>query len=241
MSCRMLSASGSLLLGLTTIQVPNEVRPVTDPSQATHQIDHVIVAISDLEVGIARFEELTGVRPVRGGKHPAAGTQNALVALGPQQYLEILAPQNDVDLPEAQDWLLELNELKPAGFAASTSDIANTMELLERQGYVTADPIPGSRDKPDGTTLKWSTLIISEPTIAGAPFFIEWEASSAHPATTSPGGCSLVSLAITTNTSEALENLVSLLKLDVMIEESEAEVEDYTLVLQCPNGRVVLD
>lgn len=40
------------------------------------------------------------MRPVYGGRHPGAGTQNALLSLGPRSYMEILAPHTDVELPE---------------------------------------------------------------------------------------------------------------------------------------------
>ena len=56
-------------------------------------LDHFVVAIDDLDRGIEAFESLTGVRPVFGGEHPALGTHNALVSLGGEQYLEILAPR----------------------------------------------------------------------------------------------------------------------------------------------------
>ena len=240
MSYPILSATGIAVIGLTVLAV-GKTGPEQDHAQATSQIDHVIVAISDLETGVQLFEELSGVRPVFGGKHPGAGTQNALVSLGPRVYLEILAPQSEAELPPDRVGLLQMAELTPMGWAASSADMASTVALLQGERYVTTDAAPGSRAKPDGTMLGWSTMGISEPAIVGAPFFIQWDASSAHPATTSPQGCRLESFSVTTNTAAALRDLVGLLQLNVLVEESSVPAEQYQLVLKCPKGRVTLE
>ncbi|MCA3302339.1 MAG: VOC family protein, partial [Roseomonas sp.] len=56
------------------------------------EIDHLVIGAATLEAGAAYLERHLGTRPVPGGPHPGAGTHNMLLGLGPDQYIEIIAP-----------------------------------------------------------------------------------------------------------------------------------------------------
>lgn len=211
-----------------------------DPSarMPSTQIDHVILAAGDLETGVARFEELTGVRPVPGGEHPGRGTRNALVALGPRTYLELLAPQDGVEeVPDAPG-LLELEALTGWGWAAATTDLASVLARLQAGGYSVSDPAPGSRATPDGGLLEWRTGGAEELMTLGAPFLIEWAEDSPHPATTSPPGCTLLSLKIHTPDGERLGGFLGLLGMPAEAEAIQGSEVEYEIVLSCPAGEV---
>lgn len=223
-----------LLLSLVTGAAFAENPAVQDRAASMVRIDHIIIAISNIDDGTRQVEALTGIRPVLGGSHPGRGTQNALIALGPRQYLEILAPQAGAEVPER----LDVSHLTPIGWASSTTDIAGTMAWLRRNGYETSTAAAGSRALPDGTLLRWTTMGITDPGIAGAPFFIQWDVSSAHPATTSPGGCELHSLTITSPEGEALARLVNVLGLDVIVDGDPGSELAFEVELTCPNGTV---
>jgi catechol 2,3-dioxygenase-like lactoylglutathione lyase family enzyme len=62
------------------------------------EIDHIVLGARTLEEGAAFIERTFGVRCQPGGRHDGAGTHNLLLGLGPDAYLEVIAP--DPSQPE---------------------------------------------------------------------------------------------------------------------------------------------
>ncbi len=62
------------------------------------EIDHIVIGARTLEEGAAWIEAHLGVKPQPGGRHEGAGTHNMLLGMGPDCYLEIIAP--DPSQPE---------------------------------------------------------------------------------------------------------------------------------------------
>src|SRR5215470_3117042 len=121
-------------------------------------LDHILIGSPDLEKGIAFVEERTGVRAAFGGVHPGAGTRNALLSLGSNRYLEIIAPDPQQPATEDKRNLRSLDEPVIVGWAQHPGDIEAFAKRLKGEGVEVIGPQPGSRKRPDGRVLNWKTL-----------------------------------------------------------------------------------
>ena len=199
-------------------------------------IDHVILGIDDLQKGIAELERRTGVRAAFGGVHPGRGTQNALISLGGNHYLEILAPNPEEQSEGRAEELRGLTHLTPVGWAVHTGDIAALQQTLQSHGAQTGEIRPGARNRPDGTHLAWKTLDYTSPSSPLLPFFIEWDPASAHPSTTSPPGCTLAAFSLQAPASATLRD--ALQAAGVGVEVREGKEPAIRISLACPKGNV---
>jgi hypothetical protein len=198
-------------------------------------IDHIILAVPNLTRGMDAFTRLTGVVPKRGGQHPGRGTENALVSLGWDDYLELLAPvtaaSDSSSLAGPDSTMLQL-----AGWAIHTRALDHLIGRLRAAGYSVSDPTPGSRRTPDGLLLQWRTAAVSEPRLANAPFFIEWGPGTPHPSGTSPSGCRLVGVEFVQPDSTHLSAFFQAVGYRPTLRTGRGP--GMRVVLDCPRGRV---
>jgi hypothetical protein len=180
-------------------------------------LDHILLGANDLDRGIAFVGEATGVRAAFGGVHPGAGTRNALLSLGQNRYLEIIAP--DPQQPASADPrdLRKLEQPVLVGWAAHPGDIEAFAKRLKGEGVPVVGPKPGFRQRPDGRVLNWKTLALKDDAGGLLPFFIEWGANSIHPSVDSPQGCHLALFEAATPDTRELAQRVDQLHLDLPI------------------------
>lgn len=175
---------------------------------AAAHVDHIMLGVRDLEEGIAEFQRLTSVTPRRGGRHPGRGTENALVSLGDNTYLEIIAPQREgTDDESFLADLRALPHLTPVGWAVGVNDVAAMRSRLARAGMKPSDPAEGSRRTPTGEVLRWVTFGVEGSD--ASPFFIRWDPSTVHPSRSAPGGCALRTLALADPEAAAITHLLA--------------------------------
>jgi hypothetical protein len=92
------------------------------------QIDHVLIAASDLDAAAARLESEHGLRATGGGRHVGIGTENRIVPLG-RGYLELIAvrdPEEAAASPLGAALAARIEEVGDGlmGWAVTVPDVA---------------------------------------------------------------------------------------------------------------------
>jgi len=161
-------------------------------------LDHLVVAAQTLSAGCAFIEAQLGVAAQRGGQHVAMGTHNALVGLGPGQYIEVIAIDPEAERPARPRWY-DLDEPRMRAalvegprlihWAARTDDI----DAVKARSRIDLGPVtPMARGD-----LHWRLTIPDDGHLPGAgliPTLIQWPAGT-HPSDRlADGGIRLVTL-----------------------------------------------
>jgi catechol 2,3-dioxygenase-like lactoylglutathione lyase family enzyme len=134
-------------------------------------IDHIVIAVSDLETATKNYRDL-GFAVVPGGKHPT-GTHNSLIAFADGAYIELLGVYDPT--AEALRW----TKLEEGGglidFCMQTTDLRTDSALFRGTGINMSDPAPYSRVRPDGFKLHWMLSTCLDHNRGVIPFLIEDE------------------------------------------------------------------
>ena len=227
------SGIGALLTGANA-------RAQARPAAAA--VDHLLLGAADLDEGVNWFESLTGVRAVAGGSHPGGGTRNALASLGGRRYLEIIAPDPEQATYQFHLDVRALAEPRVITWAADTQDIEALARRAAEVGHKLFGPASGSRERPDGVTLRWRTAGVltrlGTGPIEPLPFFIAWAPESRHPSSDAPGGCALERLTFQHSDPSRLQDALGALGIDaVVIRGPEPRL---VATLKTPRGTVEL-
>jgi hypothetical protein len=203
-------------------------------------VDHLVYATPQLAEGIKQLEDQLGVRAAPGGQHPGLGTRNALIALGPSAYIEIIGPDPEQPRP-AGPLRFGIDDLKAprlVGWVAKGIDLEQLVSRARRGGVALGDVIPGSRKRPDGVVLSWRytdpSAVVADRLV---PYFIDW-GESPHPAATAPAGVTLVALRAEHPDAARVRNMLVQLGLDLPIQAGPRPALIATL--DGPRGRVQL-
>lgn len=119
------------------------------------KLDHIVIAVHDLERTIADYGAL-GFHVLRGGDHPGRATHNALVVFADGSYLELIAWREPS--PTERWWqLLQKHGEGIVDFALLPRDAATTVADAKARGLALEGPLDGGRVRPDGERLRWQT------------------------------------------------------------------------------------
>jgi catechol 2,3-dioxygenase-like lactoylglutathione lyase family enzyme len=123
-------------------------------------LDHVIVAVRDLEAATATYTALLGRAPSWRGAHPGMGTANTLFRLA-NTYLELLAPVEDGPTAAMLRARLDADGEGLIGLAFGSDDADETVRAFRARCLSPTDPIPGTgRDTRTGAERAWKNVIL---------------------------------------------------------------------------------
>jgi Glyoxalase-like domain len=189
-------------------------------------LDHVILGCDDVDHGITFVQERVGIRPAVGGVHPDRGTANALLSLGEGHYLEIMAP--DPNAKSVQPWAAQqlaalkvLTQPRLVTWAVHHNDLDALAKKFRDSGIEIRGPYPGSRTRPDGRTLKWTSFSLVDDHHGLLPFFIQWSADSVHPSSDAPGGCHIKRFAAAGSDPAELLKAFQRIEIEIPVERSD--------------------
>lgn len=205
-------------------------------------VDHLVYATPDLNRAIDQIESLLGVRPAIGGRHVGRGTHNALVALGEDVYLEIIAPDPEQpDPPAPRAFGLDNvggGDARLVTWAAKSDDVESVRAVAETSGIFLGGIQEGSRQRPDGVTLSWRYTNPATVVADGlVPFFIDW-GKSLNPAASAPRGARLV--ALRAEHPDAASVVRQLRRLGIELPVTPGRQHALIATIDSPRGRVEL-
>jgi hypothetical protein len=137
------------------------------------RFDHVVIGVRDFDRAARRLWDDHGLASVAGGRHPAWGTGNRIVPLGPS-YLELFGVVDpdraaESDVGRALLGLLG-DEDRAVAWVVAPADLDATAARLG------LEVSSGARERPEGDVLRWRSAgfqkALEDPS---RPFFIAWD------------------------------------------------------------------
>jgi hypothetical protein len=150
-------------------------------------LDHLVIAARTLGEGAAYVRERLGVECAPGGKHPAMGTHNMLLSLGPEAYLEVIAVDPEAAAPARPRWF-ELDTPAMKARLASGPALVHWAERttdLEREAA--AYPVRLAIESFSRGPYRWRMALTADgsfPGGGGLPTLIQWDGP--HPCAALP-------------------------------------------------------
>ena len=185
------------------------------------EFDHLVVGCADLDQGAAWIRARLGADVVPGGRHPAMGTHNRLLRLGPRAYLEVIAVEPGVPPPPRPRWFdldtaAVQRRIERSPFVATWVVRTDDVTAAAREVPAVGDVLPFTRSQ-----YRWQLTVPSDGALQFdglLPSVIQWE-GALHPADSLPdSGCELLGLSLTHPRSEELRKLLAQLGVEGPIE-----------------------
>ncbi|QUR66764.1 VOC family protein [Mycobacterium spongiae] len=130
-------------------------------------LDHVILAVRDLEDATRHYATLLSRSPSWRGDHPGWGTANVLFRLN-NTYIELITPYGDGPLGRTVATQLDRRGEGPMGLAFATSDLDTAHAQLAANGLEPSPVAPGlGRDTDTGQVRRWRSVLLPDTRTRG--------------------------------------------------------------------------
>lgn len=203
---------------------------------ALGKIDHLVVSSASLSEGIAFIEDLLAVPMTEGGDHPVMGTHNALLSLGPDCYLEVIAINPNAPAPDRPRWFDLDYFTGPARLTNWAVRVPDLPQALARSPDGTGEVVALSRGD-----YRWDMAIPTDgrlPFSGCSPGLLSWKGADPAPALPDHG-LRLAALDITHPEAEALTVALTPLVSDKRLSVHKGAA-DLVAWIDTPNGLVEL-
>ena len=122
-------------------------------------VDHIIIAVKDLDQAINDYEKVLGIAPCWKGKHTELGTKNALFNFE-NTYLELLSPCDAGPGTEFINSLLAEKGDHLAGIVLGTQNIEHAKESLKKSGHEVGVTLGEAVNEADGQIRRWKNIFL---------------------------------------------------------------------------------
>ena len=135
-------------------------------------LDHLIIAVKDLDQAEKNYKKILGTNPVWRGRHKSLGTSNSIFNFK-NTYLELLTSDGEGLGAELVKNLIQENGEGLAGIVFGVDDMLQTVQQLKQEGYQISDPAEGEgSDNETNKVRKWHNLFLPPELTRGLFSFI---------------------------------------------------------------------
>ena len=135
-------------------------------------LDHLIIAVKDLDQAEKNYKKILGTNPVWRGRHKSLGTANSIFNFK-NTYLELLTSDGEGLGAEFVKNLIQENGEGLAGIVFGVDDMLQTVQHLKQEGYQISDPAEGEgSDDETNKVRKWENLFLPPELTRGLFSFI---------------------------------------------------------------------
>ncbi len=145
-------------------------------------LDHIVVAVSDLDAATADYATMFGLVPSWRGRHPSQGSENALFALS-NTYVELIAPAGEGATGDLLRARLGADGEGPVALAFGTPSLTRCYRELAGRGIAVGGVTAGEGvDSGSGARRTWHSAWLPGEATRGVPIFVIEHESGVLPA-----------------------------------------------------------